>query len=92
MRDICDILNIYGKKYLEDPNKNYHDFIDFVKDRPGHDFRYSLNFNKINKDLNWSPQVSYETGLKETVIWYLENQNWIKNILAQGYDSKRIGI
>ena len=90
--DICDILNIYGKKYLENPSRNYHDYIEFVEDRPGHDFRYSLNFKKITKELNWNPKISFEIGLKDTVIWYLNNLNWINNILAQGYTSKRIGV
>ena len=54
--------------------------IKYVKDRPGHDFRYSLDSSKIRKELNWAPKVSFEEGLKTTVEWYLKNQEWWKDI------------
>ncbi len=58
------------------------DLIDFVDDRPGHDFRYSLNFDKIKK-LGWKPNVSFTEGLKITVEWYLKNIKWAKNKLTE---------
>ncbi len=65
--------------------------IKFVKDRPGHDFRYALNSKKILKKLKWKPKIYFEKGLKETVIWYLKNKNFIKNIPRANY-LKRLGL
>ena len=65
------ILKLMGKS-----TKN----IDFVEDRPGHDFRYSLNSSKIQKELDWSPSLNFDKSLKQTVDWYLENMTWVKNI------------
>jgi len=53
--------------------------IEFVNDRPGHDFRYSLDSSKIQRELNWSPKIDFDKNLKETIEWYLENMEWIKN-------------
>ena len=52
----------------------------FIKDRPGHDFRYSLNSEKIYNKLNWKPTYSFEKGLEHTISWYIENKEWYKNI------------
>jgi dTDP-glucose 4,6-dehydratase len=52
------------------------DLIEYVQDRPGHDFRYSLNYDKITNDLGWTPKIDFETGMKLTVDWYLENIKW----------------
>ncbi len=65
--------------------------IKFVKDRPGHDFRYALNNKKILRKLKWKPKIYFEKGLKETVIWYLENKNFLKNISKKTYE-KRLGL
>ena len=56
------------------------DLIEFVEDRPGHDFRYSLDSSKIRTELNWSHKVSFENGLKNTIQWYQSNQEWWKNV------------
>ena len=55
----------------------------FIKDRPGHDFRYSLNSEKIYNKLNWKPTHSFEKGLEHTISWYIENKEWYKNILPK---------
>ncbi len=55
-----------------------HDLIEFVKDRPGHDFRYSLNFDKIGREIDWTPKVKFDEGIRKTVSWYLDNMNWIE--------------
>lgn len=55
------------------------DLIEFVKDRPGHDFRYSLNFDKINRELGWEAKVKFDEGIRKTVSWYLDNMAWIEN-------------
>ena len=56
------------------------EMIEYVNDRPGHDFRYSMNSLKIRKELGWSPKISFEKGLKNTINWYLENEKWWKNV------------
>jgi dTDP-glucose 4,6-dehydratase len=66
------------KKILKFMGKS-NDTIEFVNDRPGHDFRYSLDSSKIQKELNWSPKLDFDKNLKETIGWYLENMEWIKN-------------
>ena len=56
-------------------NSSYKELITFVEDRPGHDFRYSLDISKIKKELNWRPQETFESGIRKTILWYLENMN-----------------
>ena len=56
-------------------NSSYKELITFVDDRPGHDFRYSLDISKIKKELNWQPQETFESGIRKTILWYLENMN-----------------
>jgi dTDP-glucose 4,6-dehydratase len=59
--------------------------ITFVKDRPGHDLRYAIDASKINKDLGWSPSVTFEKGLEKTIDWYLNNEDWLKNVTSGKY-------
>lgn len=75
---------------LEELNPNhpkgllqYSDLISYVTDRPGHDFRYAINSQKIKQDLGWKPQNKFESGLRKTVVWYLNNQEWQEKILAK---------
>ena len=68
------------KKILSLMNKS-EDLIEFVEDRPGHDLRYSMNSQKIKKEINWNTDVSFEDGLETTVNWYLSNQEWWENIV-----------
>ena len=68
------------KKILSLMNKS-EDLIEFVEDRPGHDFRYSMDSQKIKKELNWKTKVNFEEGIKKTVDWYLSNREWWKNIV-----------
>ncbi len=65
--------------------------VKFVKDRPGHDFRYALNSKKIFKRLNWKPKTKFDLGLKETISWYLKNVIFLKNISKKNYE-KRLGL
>ncbi len=67
------------------------DLITFVKDRPGHDKRYAINCSKIEKELGWAPQESFETGLRKTVQWYLDNDPWISAIENGSYKGQRLG-
>jgi len=70
---------------------NYRDLITFVKDRPGHDARYAIDASKIERELGWVPEESFETGLRKTVKWYLENKQWWERVLSGAYRLERIG-
>ena len=59
--------------------------ITYVKDRPGHDRRYAIDATKINKELGWSPSVTFEEGLSQTIDWYLQNEEWLKNVTSGAY-------
>ncbi|WP_299431014.1 dTDP-glucose 4,6-dehydratase [uncultured Maribacter sp.] len=59
--------------------------IAYVKDRPGHDLRYAIDSNKINKELGWKPSVTFEEGLEKTIDWFLENQDWLENVTSGDY-------
>ena len=59
--------------------------ITFVKDRPGHDLRYAIDANKISKNLNWKPSVTFEEGLANTIQWYLTHQEWVSNVTSEAY-------
>jgi dTDP-glucose 4,6-dehydratase len=61
------------------------DLINYVKDRPGHDLRYAMEFSKAKKDLGWTPKYDFDTGMKKTVQWYLDNQPWVENITSGEY-------
>lgn len=65
--------------------------ITFVKDRPGHDIRYAIDASKIDKKLDWRPEESFETGLRKTVHWYLENTEWIQHVQDGSYQRERLG-
>lgn len=64
---------------------NYKELITFVDDRPGHDFRYSIDASKIDKELHWKPSETFETGIKKTVQWYLKNQDWMDFVSSGQY-------
>jgi dTDP-glucose 4,6-dehydratase len=59
--------------------------ITFIKDRPGHDLRYAIDANKINKELGWKPSVTFEEGLAKTIDWYLNNETWLNNVTSGKY-------
>ena len=60
--------------------------ITYVKDRPGHDLRYAIDANKINKELGWKPSVTFEQGLQKTIDWYLNNKEWMERIISGDYE------
>ena len=72
--------------------KSYRRLIEFVPDRPGHDFRYAMDFRKLNAELGWSPQHTFETGLRETVKWYVDNRAWWQPLLDAHNASARRGL
>ena len=69
----------------------YKDLITFVKDRPGHDVRYAIDAAKIGRDLGWQPEETFETGLRKTVQWYLDNREWWQRVLSGDYQLARLG-
>jgi len=80
-----DIANIEViKKILKIMGKD-ESYIEYVKDRPGHDRRYAIDWSKINRELGWKPEVDFDTGLKLTIDWYLKNQDWWKKIKSGEY-------
>ena len=72
------------KKILRILNKP-ESLIKFVKDRPGHDLRYAINHDKITKELNWTPEVKFDEGLRMTIQWYLDNKEWLNNVITKDY-------
>ena len=69
----------------------YKDLITYVKDRPGHDVRYAIDASKIEKELGWTPEETFETGLRKTVEWYLNNKTWWSRVLDGSYSLERLG-
>ena len=81
VRVLCDLVDeLEGRNKGESQN-----LITFVKDRPGHDRRYAVDASKLMNELSWQPTVESEQGFRETIIWYLENQNWLKNVTSGDY-------
>ena len=69
----------------------YEDLITFVQDRPGHDVRYAIDAAKIGRELGWKPQETFESGIRKTVQWYLNNKTWWQNVLNGSYRLERLG-
>jgi dTDP-glucose 4,6-dehydratase len=78
---LCSIMDIKLGKQKGESEK----LIEYVKDRPGHDKRYAIDATKLNKELNWSPKVTFEQGIEITIDWYLNNSIWLENITSGSY-------
>ena len=91
VRTICAILD---KVVSQKPGNITHfaDLITFVTDRPGHDLRYAIDAAKIQRDLGWVPQETFESGIEKTVHWYLNNQTWWQRVLDGSYAGERLGL
>ncbi len=87
VQTICDEL----QKLKPRATGSYRDLITFVKDRPGHDLRYAIDASKIERELGWKPLETFETGLKKTIEWYLNNESWWQRVLNGSYKLERIG-
>lgn len=83
---LCDIL-----QELRPQESSYRDLITFVQDRPGHDRRYAIDASKIQKELGWVPEETFETGIRKTVQWYLENLQWCQRVQDGSYQRERLG-
>jgi len=89
VKTICNLLdNIRPSENL----KSYQELITFVKDRPGHDFRYAIDSSKLQNKLGWSPKETFETGIRKTIEWYLENITWWQDIQNNTYQQERLGV
>ena len=87
---ICELLDqLAPKKPLG--VESYKDLIAFVRDRPGHDARYAIDASKIERELGWIPLETFETGLRKTVQWYLDNRHWWERVLSGAYRLERLG-
>ena len=89
IKDICTILD---EVKPAESGKSYHQLITFVKDRPGHDFRYAINSTKIKQGLGWQPHETFQSGLRKTINWYLDNKVWWIETQENIYQQERLGI
>lgn len=83
---ICDIL-----QELRPQELSYRDLITFVQDRPGHDRRYAIDASKIQLELGWAPEETFESGIRKTVQWYLDNLQWCQRVQDGSYQRERLG-
>lgn len=86
VQTICDML-----QELVPSNIRYRDLINYVQDRPGHDRRYAIDASKIARELSWKPQETFESGIRKTVQWYLDNQEWCRRVQDGSYQRERLG-
>jgi len=82
---LCDILDKLRPLGSDSDISSYRDLITYIKDRPGHDRRYAINTTKIEKELHWRPSETFETGIRKTVEWYLDNADWVKQVISGEY-------
>ncbi|MCK7544306.1 dTDP-glucose 4,6-dehydratase [Marinobacter bryozoorum] len=87
VQTICDILQDLAPRQT-----SYRDQITYVQDRPGHDRRYAIDATKIEQDLGWKPKETFETGLRKTVQWYLDNKTWWQRVQNGTYQGQRLGV
>lgn len=91
VRIICAIMDEAVTDKPGEVNK-FEDLITFVTDRPGHDERYAIDAGKINADLGWTPEEDFASGIRKTVLWYLENKAWWQRVVDGSYKLERIGL
>ena len=89
VKTICKILD---ELKPQSTGQKYETLITFVKDRPGHDLRYAIDAAKIEKELVWMPQETFETGIRKTVEWYLNNLDWCRRVQDGSYQRERLGV
>ncbi|MEN4982939.1 dTDP-glucose 4,6-dehydratase [Acinetobacter modestus] len=89
VKTICRILDQLRPQNNAQP---YENLITFVKDRPGHDLRYAIDASKIENELGWKPQETFETGIRKTVEWYLNNLEWCRHVQDGSYQRERLGV
>ena len=88
---ICDLLEELAL-HKPDGLACYRDLITFVADRPGHDLRYAIDATKIERELGWTPDETFTSGMRKTVAWYLANEYWWRQVLDGSYQGERLGL
>jgi dTDP-glucose 4,6-dehydratase len=88
VEQICSLLDVLQPA----PSGDRKRLITFVTDRPGHDRRYAIDASKLERELGWRANESFESGVEKTVIWYLANRSWWQSILRRGYSANRVGL
>ncbi|HER27568.1 MAG TPA: dTDP-glucose 4,6-dehydratase, partial [Rhodospirillales bacterium] len=88
VKGICALMDELAPSH---DGKPHDGLITFVEDRPGHDLRYAMDISKIDRDLGWSPDETFESGLRQTVLWYLENRDWWQKIVETKHQGQRLG-
>ena len=88
VESICDLID----EISPSPSGPRRNLITFVDDRPGHDRRYAIDASKLERDLGWRAEENFETGIRKTVHWYVDQQPWWRAILERGYQAKRVGL
>ena len=91
VRAVCGLLDEL-RPSTHDGIIKYEQLITFVSDRPGHDVRYAIDASKIERELGWVPQETFESGLRKTVEWYLANESWWRAVLDGSYQGQRLGL
>ena len=91
VRTICALLEELAADRKPAGTARYEDLITFVKDRPGHDARYAIDAGKIERELGWTPRETFDSGLRKTVQWYLDNEAWWQAVLDGSYRLQRLG-
>ena len=88
VRMVCEILDDLCPRQCGRP---YANLISFVEDRPGHDLRYAIDCSKLRREFDWRPETKFDQGLRSTVVWYLENEEWVKQSNYVGHRLGKIG-
>ena len=86
---ICALLD---ELVPDSPHAPHASLVTFVEDRPGHDRRYAVDAGKIERELGWTPEETFESGMEKTVRWYLQNREWCESVVSRGYRQERLGL
>ncbi len=89
VKTLCNLLD---EMLPESKSRPHEELIEYVRDRPGHDLRYAIDATKIKDELGWQPKETFETGLRKTVQWYLDNPTWCEHELDGSYRGERLGL
>jgi dTDP-glucose 4,6-dehydratase len=89
---VLEICKLLDEMRPDSPHAPHANLITYVADRPGHDKRYAIDAGKIERELGWRPVETFETGLRRTVAWYLDNEEWCRDVQSGGYRQERLGL
>jgi dTDP-glucose 4,6-dehydratase len=89
---VCAICRLLDEFLPNSANRPHEKLIQFVTDRPGHDARYAIDASKIRTELGWQPRHSFDSGLRDTVRWFLDNRPWWERVMSGAYRGERLGL